>query len=72
MNDRHLVAGEQRLQDYLSQLADVLGHADRKGRLVGYCIGLLLPGERKGTVNLLTEGREGWNAADPTRQRRQR
>ena len=47
MNDRHLVAGEQRLQDYLSQLADVLGHADRKGRLVGYCTGLLLPGERK-------------------------
>ena len=47
MNDRHLVAGEQRLQNYLSQLADVLGHADRKGRLVGYCTGLLLPGERK-------------------------
>src|SRR3954465_12126832 len=47
MNDRDLMAGEQRLQDYLSQLADVLGHADRKERLVGYCTGLLLPGERK-------------------------
>src|SRR3954447_18381955 len=47
MNDRDLMAGEQRLQDYLAQLADVLGHADRKERLVGYCTGLLLPGERK-------------------------
>src|SRR3954466_3081568 len=47
MNDRDLMAGEQRLQDYLSQLADVLGHADRKERMVGYCTGLLLPGERK-------------------------
>src|SRR4051812_16934207 len=47
MNDRHPRAGEQRLQDYLAQLADVLGHADRKERLVGYCTGLLLPGERK-------------------------
>src|SRR3954452_15982595 len=47
MNDRHLTAGEQRLQDYLARLADVLGHADRKERLVGYCTGLLLPGERK-------------------------
>src|SRR3954449_3168254 len=47
MNDRHLRAGEQRLQDYLAQLADVLGHADRKERLIGYCTGLLLPGERK-------------------------
>src|SRR5215213_4162664 len=42
-----ITASEQRLQEYLSQLADVLGHADRKERLVGYCTGLLLPGERK-------------------------
>ena len=27
---------------------------------------------RKGAVNLLTEDREGWNAADPMRQRRHR
>src|SRR3954447_6701181 len=39
--------GEQRLQGYLSRLAEVVGHADRKERLVGYCTGLLLPGERK-------------------------
>ena len=48
MNDRHLVAGEQRLQNYLSQLADVLGHADRKERLVGYLskLGRLFPSKR--------------------------
>src|SRR5947209_13424426 len=39
--------GERRLQVYLSRLAEVVGHADRKERLVGYCTGLLLPGERK-------------------------
>ena len=42
-----ITTSEQRLQEYLSRLAAVLGHADRKARLVGYCTGLLLPGERK-------------------------
>ena len=42
-----ITASEQRLQEYLSRLTAVLGHADRKVRLVGYCTGLLLPGERK-------------------------
>src|SRR3954462_6648614 len=40
-------ASEQRLQGYLARLAEVLGHADRNERMVGYCTGLLLPGERK-------------------------
>src|ERR671939_924538 len=39
--------GERRLQAYLARLATVLGHADRNERIVGYCTGLLLPGERK-------------------------
>ena len=42
-----ITASEQRLQEYLSRLTAVLGHADRKPRLVSYCTGLLLPGERK-------------------------
>src|SRR5688572_3942328 len=42
-----ITPSEQRLQEYLSRLTAVLGHADRKVRLVGYCTGLLLPGERK-------------------------
>src|SRR3982751_5965124 len=44
---RAVMPAEQRLQDYLSRLTTVLGHADRHERLVGYCTGLLLPGERK-------------------------
>jgi SRSO17 transposase len=42
-----ITTSEQRLQEYLARLTAVLGHADRKARLVGYCTGLLLPGERK-------------------------
>ena len=41
-----ITASEQRLQEYLCRLTAVLGHADRKARLVGYGTGLLLPGER--------------------------
>src|SRR3954447_22258672 len=40
--------GEQRLRAYLARLARVQGHADRNERMVGYCTGLLWPGERKG------------------------
>jgi SRSO17 transposase len=47
MSDPIPTTSEQRLQEYLSRLTAVLGHADRKQRLVGYCTGLLLPGERK-------------------------
>src|SRR5918911_3954801 len=47
MSESSPKTGEQRLQGYLSRLAEVLGHADRNERLVGYCTGLLLPGERK-------------------------
>src|SRR5215212_326915 len=47
MSDPIHTASEQRLQEYLCRLTAVLGHADRKARLVGYCTGLLLPGERK-------------------------
>src|SRR5512134_362357 len=47
MSDPINTASEHRLQEYLAHLTAVLGHADRKQRLVGYCTGLLLPGERK-------------------------
>ena len=47
MSDPINTASEHRLREYLSHLTAVLGHADRKERLVGYCTGLLLPGERK-------------------------
>jgi hypothetical protein len=38
---------EQRFESYIDALAGVLGHADRRAPLQGYCAGLLLPGERK-------------------------
>src|SRR5512134_717373 len=47
MSDPIHTASEQRLQEYIARLTAVLGHADRQQRLVGYCTGLLLPGERK-------------------------
>src|SRR3954471_6859810 len=47
MNEPVPETGERRLQAYLARLAEVLGHADRRERVVGYCTGLLLPGERK-------------------------
>src|ERR1700761_308053 len=39
---------EERFDDYVERLGDVLGHADRRGPLRAYATGLLLPGERKG------------------------
>src|SRR5919107_2651314 len=38
---------EERFDDYVRRLGDVLGHADRRGPLRAYTTGLLLPGERK-------------------------
>src|SRR3954454_10987819 len=38
---------EERFDDYVERLGDVLGHADRRGPLRAYATGLLLPGERE-------------------------
>src|SRR5947209_17230632 len=38
---------EERFDDYVERLGDVLGHADRRAPLRAYTAGLLLPGERK-------------------------
>ena len=38
---------EERFDDYVERLGDVLGHADRRAPLRAYTTGLLLPGERK-------------------------
>ena len=42
MSASNQTAAEQRLQEYLSRLAAVLGHADRRERIFGYCTGLLV------------------------------
>jgi SRSO17 transposase len=45
---RRLAEGsEERFASYVEELASVIGHADRVEPLEAYCIGLLLPGERK-------------------------
>jgi hypothetical protein len=38
---------EDRLETYIDGLASVIGHADRVGPLHDYCIGLMMPAERK-------------------------
>jgi SRSO17 transposase len=40
-------ASEARFAAYVDGLAEVLGHADRVEPFRDYCVGLLLPGERK-------------------------
>jgi len=45
---RRLADGsEARFDAYVEGLAGVIGHADRVAPLEAYCVGLLLPGERK-------------------------
>jgi SRSO17 transposase len=39
--------GEARFSAYVEALASVIGHTNRVGPLKDYCIGLILPGERK-------------------------
>src|SRR5260370_34191765 len=38
---------ESRFTRYVEGLVRVIGHADRAGRLHDYCLGLVMPGERK-------------------------
>ena len=40
-------SSEARFSEYVEALATVLGREDRAGPLKDYCIGLLMPGERK-------------------------
>src|SRR3954464_7788786 len=38
---------QERFGAYVEALTEVIGHADRAAPLRDYCLGLLLPGERK-------------------------
>src|SRR4051812_13973089 len=38
---------QERFGAYVEALAEVIGHADRAAPLRDYCLGLLLPGDRK-------------------------
>src|SRR5579875_3121932 len=43
----HGAGNDARFRAYSEALAEVLGHADREQPLRDYCLGLLMPGERK-------------------------
>ena len=47
MGRRRVDTSESRFEAYVEGLADVIGHADRARPLRDYCIGLVMPGERK-------------------------
>src|SRR3974390_2867706 len=47
MGLRDRVTSETRFTAYVDGLVSVIGHADRAGPLEDYCMGLLLPAERK-------------------------
>ena len=47
---------EERFDDYVGRLGDVLGHADRRAPLRAYCTGLLLPLQNSGERSSLTLG----------------
>ena len=47
MGRRAAAACEDRLEAYIDGLASVIGHADRVGPLHDYCVGLMMPAERK-------------------------
>jgi SRSO17 transposase len=40
-------ASQARFASYVEALVEVIGHADRAELLNDYCVGLLMPGERK-------------------------
>ena len=47
MGRRQAEGSEERFAAYVEELASVIGHADRVPPLEAYCIGLMLPCERK-------------------------
>ena len=58
---------EERFDDYVRRLGDVLGHADRRGPLRAYTTGLLLPGERK-SVEPMAARVDPLRVGDPERR----
>ena len=47
VKDKEAAESEKRFAAYVEQLGDVIGHADRKRPLRDYCMGLVMPAERK-------------------------
>ena len=47
MNLRSVNRSKSRFAAYVEELVSVIGHADRAGPLRDYCLGLIMPCERK-------------------------
>ena len=47
MGRRGAEGSESRFADYVEGLVSVIGHADRERPLRDYCVGLMMPCERK-------------------------
>jgi SRSO17 transposase len=47
MGRRVAEGSEERFAAYVEEVASIIGHADRMAPLEAYCIGLMLPCERK-------------------------
>jgi SRSO17 transposase len=47
MGFRRAADSETRFAGYVEGLVGAIGHADRAGPLRDYCVGLVMPGERK-------------------------
>lgn len=54
---------EARFTAYVESLASVIGHADRAGPLHDYCVGLILPGERKSVEPMAAKTAPGRTSA---------
>ena len=54
---------ESRFAAYVEGLGSVIGHADRQGPLWDYCVGLVMPGERKSVEPMAAVTAPGGGAA---------
>src|SRR6266702_6757709 len=63
MDLRTTCGSESRFSAYVEGLASVIGHADRTGPLRDYCVGLLMPSERKSVEPMAAVTAPGRTAA---------
>lgn len=63
MNLRGADGSESRFSAYVAGLASVIGHADRVGPLHDYCVGLMLPCERKSVEPMAAQTAPGRTSA---------
>src|SRR5258705_2005886 len=54
---------DSRYSRYVEVLVSVMGHADRAGPLQDYCLGLVMPGERKSVEPMAAITEQGRTAA---------